>query len=117
MKRSIFNDGINAVVGLPRLMAFCLLLLCWAMTPGSMSAGTVFEYEGLFYETTGPNTVKVGDNNNISGDVVIPETVVHDQKNYTVTAIGSSAFYCERQIVSVTIPESVLSIGGTAFGR
>lgn len=50
-----------------------------------------------------------------SGDVVIPEKVVFDGEEYTVTRIGNYAFgYCY-DLTSVTIPNSVTSIGLRAF--
>ena len=49
------------------------------------------------------------------GKVVIPESVEHEGTTYSVTSIGSSAFsYCYG-LTSVTIPNSVTSIGGVGF--
>lgn len=53
--------------------------------------------------------------NEYSGNVVIPESVTWNGKTYSVTSIGNEAFrYCSG-LTSVTIPNSVTSIGSNAF--
>ena len=57
-------------------------------------------------------------NNNTTeytGVVVIPESVTYHNKTYSVTSIGTSAFARSSNLISVTIPESVTGIGGSAF--
>ncbi len=54
-------------------------------------------------------------NNHVSGDVVIPSSVEHNNVTYSVTSIGSSAFAGCRSLTSVSIPNSVTSIGSSAF--
>lgn len=49
-----------------------------------------------------------------SGDVSIPSTVTYNGQSYSVTSIGYGAFR-DTQITSITIPESVTSIGNRAF--
>ncbi len=49
-----------------------------------------------------------------SGNIVIPETVTYYGKVYPVTVIESNAFR-ESPITSVTIPQSIKSIGSEAF--
>lgn len=51
-----------------------------------------------------------------SGDVVIPSTVVHEDKTYRVTGIGEEAFYA-CSITSIDLPESLTSIEKGAFFR
>ena len=46
-----------------------------------------------------------------SGNVVIPETVTHNYQTYSVTSIGAGAFEDCYNLSSVTIPNSVTSIG------
>ena len=53
--------------------------------------------------------------NEYSGNVVIPESVTYNGATYPVTSIGSSAFYDCPGLTSVTIPNSVTSIGSGAF--
>ena len=82
----------------------------------------------LYYEilrgTTNVGVVRPGDNisynNYVSGDVVIPATVTYNGTTYNVTELKviSSSFGPFRNcsnITSVTIPNSVTSIGKYAF--
>ena len=54
-------------------------------------------------------------NNHVSGDVVIPSSVEHNNVTYSVTSIGDSAFNACSGLTSVSIPNSVTSIGSYAF--
>ena len=84
-----------------------------------------FENNGIFYKITSAEdaTVEVtfkGNNvndyaNEYSGNVVIPQNVVHDGVVYSVTGIGCGAFYNCVSLESVTIPSSVTSIEDMAF--
>ena len=53
--------------------------------------------------------------NEYTGNVVIPESVTHNEKTYRVTSIGYDAFDSCSGLASVTIPNSVTSIGSYAF--
>jgi hypothetical protein len=72
--------------------------------------------------STSPRTVEVtfrGEAYNTydseyTGDVVIPASVIYDDNSYSVASIGVSAFR-DCPLTSVTIPNSVASIGGDAF--
>lgn len=48
-------------------------------------------------------------------DLVIPETVSYDEKDYSVTSIGRGAFWNCNSLTSINIPNSVTSIGEGAF--
>jgi hypothetical protein len=64
-----------------------------------------------------PNTAEVvrNDSVNYMGEIVIPEKVTYDGIVYIVTAISDSAFYNCTNLISVTIPASVISIENNAF--
>ncbi len=88
-----------------------------AMLPASMSAYD-FKEGGLFYKVYGDEVAVTYEYENVgsySGDVVIPETVVHDGVEYPVTAIGYKAFCFCYNLTSVEIPNSVDSISSHAF--
>lgn len=49
------------------------------------------------------------------GDVTIPNSVSNSGRTYSVTRVGDRAFSGSRNLTSVTIPNSVTSIGSSAF--
>ena len=88
-----------------------------AMLPASMSAYD-FKEGGLYYNVNGNEaavTFEVENVGGYSGDVVIPETVVHDGVEYPVTAIGYKAFCFCYNLTSIEIPNSIDSISSHAF--
>ena len=74
-----------------------------------------FVVDGIYYKVDENNTASViKGNRTYSGDIVIPAYVNYDGKTYNVTSIDEYAFqYCG--LASVTIPNSVTSIGNYAF--
>ena len=88
-----------------------------AMLPASMSAYD-FKEGGLFYKVYGDEVAVTYEYENVgsySGDVVIPETVVHNGVEYPVTAIGYKAFNGCFNLTSIDIPNSIDSISSHAF--
>ena len=80
-----------------------------------------FEVDGIYYNITSveDNTVEVtfpADKKDFYKDVVfIPEEVNYDGKEYTVTAIGESAFQYNYELLSIVMPNTIRSIKEFAF--
>ena len=77
-----------------------------------------FEVDGIYYNITSetdktievaPRTIFYGQ---YTGSVIIPENVNYNGITYNVTSIGNNAFNERTGLTSVTIPNSVASIGG-----
>ncbi len=106
-------------------MRYKIFTLFAALT---LSAGALFAsdtaVDGIYYDFDATNltaTVTYRGSNSGSyadeytGNVVIPATVTYGSNTYSVTSIGSSAFYKCSGLTAVTIPNSVTSIGELAF--
>ncbi len=75
-----------------------------------------FEVDGIYYNITGDNTVEVTSNDGqYAGDIIIPNKVSYDSKEYSVTSIRENAFYNCSSLTAIDIPASVTSIGNIAF--
>ena len=81
------------------------------------SYSQTFEYNGIFYNVLSADdkTVEVTSGGNYTGDIVIPAKVSYNDVEYSITAIGNSAFEHCNSLTSVEIPNSVTSIGMWAF--
>ena len=73
------------------------------------------EVNGVSYSDIGGNKVIVWDGSSATGNVVIPERITVEGKDYAVTEIAARAFYKNNDITSIAIPSSVTSIGDYAF--
>ena len=80
-----------------------------------------FYVDGIYYKKTSNNTVEVTYkdimNNVYAGTVNIPPSIKVNNVTYNVTAIGVYAFYLCKNLTSVSIPTSVISIDGCAFEK
>ena len=102
------------------LLCFLILLM---MPLASMAYD--FEVGGIYYKFTDNSSVAVTyeveptwDSDYpapYSGTITIPSTVNYNDKSYTVTSIGDSAFWFCSGLTSIDIPEGVTSIGDYAF--
>ena len=75
-----------------------------------------FEEDGIYYRVIGENTVCViHREGGYSGQIVIPESVSHDNVNYSVVGIEAKAFDGCSELTSVEIGDAVEIIGKAAF--
>ncbi len=109
--------SIVALLGIIQIRAYTCKVdgICYNLNSGNFTATVT--YSGYPY------------NNDYTGhyggglkyvDVQIPSTIIYNDVEYTVTAIGDYAFYdCESSILmsSVTIPSTVTYIGKNAFWK
>lgn len=104
-----------------RLLFTTLLLLCAV----SVSAHD-FEVGGIYYnilsksdktvEVTFKGSTYSEYSNEYTGSVTIPQTVRYYGVTYKVTRIGENALLACRNLTSISIPNSVVSVGDGAFG-
>ena len=78
------------------------------------------EVDGIYYyldssSKTAEVTYKTTAYNSYTGSVTIPEKFVYEGVEYAVTSIGMRAFRDCGNLTSVTIPNTVISIGDYAF--
>ena len=99
--------------------------MCTAAAFGAAAQQYDFEYDGLRYYIVTSANIDVSESESVaviypvypdvySGDIVIPEHVNYNGKTYTVVEIWDNAF-CESEITSVEIPNTVQQIGDQAF--
>lgn len=103
-----------------------IVFLLALLLPATVSAYD-FEVGGLYYTILNEDEVEVrgtpyeSQSFEYSGAVVIPETVSHNNHDYSVTAIGKLAFYADPEslegngMTSIKIPNSVKIIKQYAF--
>ena len=73
--------------------------------------------DGIYYEISVDEAIVVKGDEPYSGNVVIPKSIVYDNRKYDVTIINDGAFKNSPNLISVTIPESVTVIGEDAFSN
>ena len=96
-------------------LLFSILLLLALLMPSTALAYD-FEVGGIYYDINGSEaTVAQSPSYNYSGDIVIPSSVTHGGTTYTVTAIGTRAFYGCYYVSSVSMPNTIVEIGERAF--
>ena len=70
---------------------------------------------GINYRLDEENlTAEVIKKDGYKGDIIIPETVVFNERTYRVTSIGEGAF-AYSDLISIVIPDTVTYIDGGAF--
>ena len=104
------------------IASFILLASLLVLPSVQGAVGDAFTLEGLKYTVlteepasqTGTVSVEA-ESKNISGDIVIPPSVIHGQFNYSITLLSAIAFRDCKSLRSIIIPDSVTSIGYWAF--
>ncbi len=94
-----------------KILLLWMICMLWSMqTHGKILV------DGIYYNFLGKNATVTSANNGgrYDGNVVIPETVIYSGIAYSVTSIGDNAFSYSG-LTSITIPNSVTSIGNDAF--
>ena len=71
--------------------------------------------DGIYYDIFSEIAWVISGEEKYSGEVVIPSSITVEGKEYTVASIGYRAFNGCSGLTSVTIPNSVTSIGEDAF--
>lgn len=90
----------------PRIQSVCLSLLFLAWTAALHAA----QFGDFSYESSGTGGIIITGYTGAGGDVTVPDTIA----GLPVTSIRYAAFHgCH--LTSVAIPESVTSIGNSAF--
>lgn len=96
-----------------------ILAICISI---SISANAYITVDGMYYNITSESdkTCEVTNTGSVfggsySGTVKIPETIQYNGTTYSVTGIGSEAFYWCSSLTRVDIPATVTSIGSQAF--
>src|SRR5574344_1948462 len=94
-----------------------ILLALFMMLMAAETFAYDFEVDGIYYKklSDSVSVMVTSGSAKYSGAVTIPPSVVNNGKTYSVTAIGFETFDGCWGLTSVTIPNSVTSIGSYAF--
>lgn len=97
---------------------FLSLFLMACMSVGAFAYDA--KIDGIYYnfhnwDNTAEVTYRDQNYNSYSGKVVIPATVEYNGTEYAVTRIGNDAFRSCSSLTTITLPNSIKSIGSHAF--
>ena len=94
-----------------------LLLTCLLALVGSIAEQKALAYDalidGIFYYLSGSEATVTSGDYKYKGPVKIPSSITYHGETYS--SIGYDAFENCTSLTSITIPNSVTSIGGGAF--
>ena len=100
------------------------ILLCLCLFAGINASAYDAKINGIYYNFSEDNAAVTylnywwsssSNENAYSGNIVIPESVIYNDKTYRVTKIDTYAFSDCTKLTSIVIPESVTAIGNKAF--
>lgn len=95
-----------------RKLFLITMFLC--MTFFNAMAQKTVTIDGIkYYIENGEATIAVQDET-LSGDIVIPESISYDGNNYTVVRATNGAFQ-NTDITGITLPNSITSLGNSCF--
>lgn len=99
-----------------KLMKSLLAMACLLSSIGASAYD--FTVDGIYYNVTSladmTCSVTRGDVK-YKGEITIPANVTYNNRTLAVTSIGNKAFFECFELIDVSIPNSVTSIGGSAF--
>lgn len=102
------------------LLVFCIIVSLFTSTSIFASTNS-FIVGNLSYTYDDINVyeVSVKKNNEITGNLIIPYSVINplNNKEYVVTRVADNGFINCNKITSVTLPKGLLSIGNFAFAN
>ena len=107
MKQTTFTLLLSVLLSMVGLQAFA-----------NFDTSTKIQVDDLYYYLDKDNSqaqVTSMPSGKYTGNIVIPSSITHETKTYSVTSIGEGAFSLCSGLTSVTIPNSVTSIGKGAF--
>ena len=90
-------------------------MIATVLWPISLMAADPVRVHGIYYELLGDEATVTKGDITYSGVLAIPSSVNYNGRQYQVTSIGYQAFINRSDLISVTIPESVISIDVLAF--
>lgn len=93
------------------------ILFTWILSLLATVATASVQYKGLNYELDAFKNTAVVLASECADELVIPETITVEGKNYTVKGIAKYAFQRCSQLTMVTIPKTVKNIGAKAFAN
>jgi ubiquitin len=113
-ENAIDNRG-NISLSIPALSTSAYTAAGWTGFQSVTEANIVLgDFEYAITSPVAPLTAEVVKFNGSNKDIVIPESIAVSGNSYVVTSIKSDVFY-GRELTSVTLPNTLVTIGDNAF--